>query len=582
MNRNNNNICVRHKRSIDLICYDCNVLMCPVCSPKHARHFFDHIDNIKSNNNDHDDTDTSDTESTDKINNIKNNNNRFQGFRDIKTSMQSTFDSLKLKVAEYEQLQQTEQEIESKFKELHEFLVVEEHRLKTPIINNKQQLERQIDKQIKIMKSLNTVNNHISINNNINNSSNNDDRSSSQSSCSSKSTSTITTADTIDRYQISAIITSISQCSDHNEFISSNNNTLFHFDYDQLGNKVNNNDDHSFLNLLLEHNKSIKINNHHDNQQQAIQQYKFIVNNEPFNQIKNNIQSSFGLVPKQDKLISIQDKQSYIFSTDKNNKISIINITDRNNIHFEQQDIDIAMYNSFTAYNSIVKVGDFIYIFGGGENKKHNKYLKYSINTKTVIINEMKGVNQCDFISACYDGQDHIYLFDGFNKPKTDIYRYNINNSTFERYSTIDIKTDYHHLTFLFKGFIYTFTGNTRKIFLFMKNKTTVEFQIDIPRYSLSKAACTDGNGNIYLLSTLGLHRINIEANEIKLFDNSKIDFNTNHNLIYHQSNDGQTYIYSIEGKNRNFMFSFENNKWESILQNDQSDRTYCANIFYQ
>ncbi|EFA79657.1 hypothetical protein PPL_07516 [Heterostelium album PN500] len=571
MNSNsNNNICGIHKKSFELICYDCNVLMCSVCSPKHASHSFDHIDNIKANINNNEEDSKTYTDSN-QLNN--NNNNRI---KDIQRSIQTTFDSLKIKVVEYEQLQQTEQEIESKFKELHEFLVVEEHKLKTTIVDSKQQLEQQIDKQIKIMKSLNTVNNHININKNNNNNSN--DRSDIQSTA-------ISTADTTDNYQITTIIRSISQCSDHNEFISSNNNTLFYFDYDQLDNKVNNNDDHSLLNLLLEHNKSIKINNHHDNQQPTTQQYRFIVYHELFNQIKNQIQSSFKVIPNQShiqhKIISNQHKQSYIFSADRNIKISIINITDRINIHFEQQDIDMKMDDSFPAFNSIVKVGDFIYIFGGGYNK-HNKYLKYSINTKTVVIEEMKGVDKCSYLSACYDGQDHIYIFDANGKTKTDIYRYNINNSTFERYSTIEINTDYHHLTFLFKGYIYTFTPVINKIFQFdIQNKTTVELPIEIPENVSERAVCTDGNGNIYIQSSLGLHRINIEISEIKLFDKSKINFHGNHNLIYHQSDDGQAYIYSIEGKDKNFMFSFENNKWESILPNDQYYRTYCASIFY-
>ncbi|EFA79646.1 hypothetical protein PPL_07505 [Heterostelium album PN500] len=235
-----NNICVTHKKSLKFICYDCNVLTCSICILNHSGHSCDHIFNIKSsisnNNNDDKTTSTDDSQSN------NNNNNRI---KDFQTSIQTTFDSLKSKVKEYEQLQQTEQEIESKFKELHEFLVIEEHRLKKPIIDNKQQLEQQIDKQIKIMKSLSTVNNQIT----RFKSNNNDDRSDSQSK-------TITTADTTDNYQITTIIQSISQCSDHNEFISSNNNTLFYFDYDQLDNKVNNNDDHSLLNLLLEHNKS--------------------------------------------------------------------------------------------------------------------------------------------------------------------------------------------------------------------------------------------------------------------------------------------------------------------------------------
>ncbi|EFA79647.1 hypothetical protein PPL_07506 [Heterostelium album PN500] len=568
MNSNRNNNCGIHNKSLKFICYDCNVLMCSVCSPKHARHSYDHINNIKSNINKNE-SDLNTYSDDNQLNNNNNNNNRIN---DIQTSIQTTFDSLKSKVKEYEQLQQTEHEIESKFKELHEFLVVEEHRLKKPIIDNKQQLEQQIDNQIKIMKSLNTVNNHIT----RFKSNNNDDRSDSQSK-------TITTADTTDNYQITTIIRSISQCSDHNEFISSNNNTLFYFDYDQLDNKVNNNDDHSLLNLLLEHNKSIKINNNNTDDNQQPQLYQLIVNNEQINSAKNQIQSSFQLKSNQSKIqqnviSNKNNKQSYIFSTDKKNKLSIINITDRNNIHFEpQQDIDLG---SSSTFSSMVKVGDFIYIFGA--NSISNKYIKYSIDNKTLDVNEMKGIDQCRFLLTCYDGNDHIYLLDGTLKPKTVIYRYNINDSTFERYSTIDIKASYHLFTFFFKGHIYTLTTDT--IFQFnINNKTTVELSVKITTRD-PMAACTDGNGNLYIQSySLGLQRINIETNEIKSFEKSTIALNGYfYNIIYHQSNDGQSYIYSIQGKNQNYVFSFDNNKWEQILQDDPSDRTACANILDQ
>ncbi|EFA79616.1 hypothetical protein PPL_07475 [Heterostelium album PN500] len=452
-----NNICEIHKMSQEFICYDCNVLACSVCSLKHGRHSYDHIYNIKSKIKDYYNKDDSVAPTDDnEINN--SNNNNIIGFKDIENSIQTTFNSLTLKVAEYEQLQQTEQEVSNKFKELHEFLIVEEYRLRKPIIESKQQLEQQIDKQIKIMKSLNIPTTH----------------------------------------------------------------TLFYFD-DQLDSKVNNNDhDHSLLNgTYLNINKTIKINNNDDNQQTKPQQYQLIVNNEQINQIKNQIQSSFKLKSNHSN-IQPKHKQSYIFSTDMDNKISIINITNRDNIHFEQGINMEMIYDSQAAFNSTVKVGDFIYIFGGGRNNnKHNKFIKYSINTKAFVVNEMKGVDPCKYLSACYDGQDHIYLFDGNTKTNTDIYRFNINDSTFERYTTIEIKTEYHQLTFLFKDYIYTFTPNICKLFKFdMKSKTMVELPYKIPDNS-SRAACTDGNGNIYILSVLGLQRFKVETNEIKLLDNN-------------------------------------------------------------
>ncbi|EFA75885.1 hypothetical protein PPL_10457 [Heterostelium album PN500] len=561
---NSNSICEIHNKSLKFICFDCNVLTCSICSTKHFGHSCEHIFNIKSKINNNNKTDPITDES--EVNNNHNNNNNSvrEILKDVQTGIQSTFDSLKLKVKEYEKLKKTEHEISSEFKELHEFLVVEEHKLKKPIIDSKEQTEQQIEKQVKIMKSLNSINNHFT-----------NHQSDSQSSSSSSSQPIAASADTVERYQISTIIESISQSSNHNEFISNNSNTLFHFDTDSS--KKVNNDDLSLLNVLLEHNKTIKMNNCDDNQPSKSQQYQLIVDNDQINKIKNQFQSSFKLKSNQSHII--QPKQSYIFSTDKNNKISIINITDRNNIHFEQQ-IKMEMKSSFAVFNSIVKVKDFIYIFGGA-NFGYSKFIKYSINTKTLVINEMKGVDHCQFLSACYDGQDHIYLLDGVNKFITEIYRYEINNSAFEKYSTM-VATSHQILTFIFKDYIYTVSGGTKKILMFdIRKKTAVELQLRIPGNNVL-AACTDGGGNIFMVSELGLQRINIETHEIKLFDNSIIGSHSYHDLVYHQSNDGQSFIYSIQGKRGNLMFSLENKKWESILQDDQCVRTDCATLFFQ
>ncbi|EFA83300.1 hypothetical protein PPL_04090 [Heterostelium album PN500] len=543
----NNNFCGSHNRSTDFICYDCNVLMCPACAPQHSRHSFDHIDNIKSNIN-RVTVDTTSTTNNDNDNDNDNSNNILSGLR-VQASIQSTFDALKSKVKEYQQLQQTENEISNKFKDLHDFLVVEEHKLKVPIVSGKAQLEQQIDKQIMVMKSLNSINNRITSiqpKDNI-------DQSDSQSSSLSIS------PDTTESYQISTIITSISQSSNHNEFIQNNKNTVFYMD----GTNKLNNDDHSILNILLEHNSILKLNSVSEyDQQPKPQQYQFIVSKAQINLIKNQIQSSIKL-----KLFN-QNRQSYILSTDTN---------DIKNIHFEKQNIE--MTNTFP-YNSGVNVGDFIYMFGGLKTK-HNNFTKYSIGNKSLETNEMKGIDKCSFVSACYDGHDHIYLFDRYNSPKASIYRYNINSSTFEKYSTINLDATCHHFTFFFKDFIYVFTPAIQKILKFdINNKSTIDLPIGVPKYT-SRGVCTDGNGNIYVQSELGLHRINIETYEIKIFDNSKTKTDSNHSLIY-LSIDGQSYIYSLRGKDRNFMFSIENGTWEKILQDDQSDRSECASTLVE
>ncbi|EFA78526.1 hypothetical protein PPL_09178 [Heterostelium album PN500] len=515
-------ICANHNKKHKLICFDCNVLICSACSPKHS--------NINSN---------------------------IPSFHDIQSVMKSTFDSLKSSVKEYEQLQQTEDEISNRFKEIHGFLVIEEHRLKKQIIDNKEQLEKQIESKTNQMKSLNSINHHFA---------NIFDTKVVAPNKSNPSSSSIS-PDTVDRYKTATIIQSISQCSNYNDFIQNNSNTLFYLN--DHTNKTNIGD-HQLLNLLIEHNNIFKLNNVKHNQPQ---QYQLSVNDKQLKEIRNQIQSAFKLTalarPK-----SI--KQSYILSADNDNKLSIINITDRNYIHFEKQNIDSNVKFSLT-YGSVVVADNHIYIFGKGSNFDH-PVLKYSITNEKLVEFEIKGYNLFSDVSVCYDGRDYIYLIDG-NIIMVLIYRININNFHWELLGTEEYP-GFHHFSFHFKDSIYSFVPYQKKILRFdINTKKICMLPIDLPEYK-ERAACTDGKGNIFIRSSLRFDRINVETYEIKKLDNT---FGiVNHNLIYHQPNQDCSFIYSLEGKDKNFIYSIENNKWESILKDDQSDRAYCAQTYFQ
>ncbi|EFA78832.1 hypothetical protein PPL_08296 [Heterostelium album PN500] len=558
------NICSNHKRTYELICCDCNVLMCSACTPQHRLHLFYHIDGIKSEIN-----------SSNNNNNNSNNSSNIPSLLDIQSNIKTTFDSLRSAVKEYQQLQQTEDEISNRFKDLHEFLVLEEHKLKKPIIDNKEHLEQQIKSQTTIMKSLNLMNHQL--NNLIS-----DDTDNIQQDQSTKTTTSSLSADTTDCYQISTIMTSISQSSSHNEFIQ-NNNTLFNLNDNRYS--INKIDDHSLLNVILEHNNTLKSNNHNNIKHNQPQQYQLITNDQQLNQIKSQLQSTFKLVSQQQQQQQPK-KQSYILSTDTTGKISVIDITDHNNIHFTQQ--DIPTFNSTLYYYCCTIVGNHFYKFGSTGMGRVLKYFRYSIDNQTFDEIKMKGIEGCCAVSVCYDGKDHIYLMDGFNKPILHIYRFNINSSTFEEYSTANISSQYyHHLTFHFNNCIYSFIPDAKKIVKFdIKTKKTVEFDLPIEsQYLQQRAACTDGKGYLFFLSDTRFQQINIETNEITNLDRStaviaNMKMNC-HNLIYHQSNDQKRYIYSLQGKDKNFRYSFEHNKWESILQNDQSNRIHCANTLF-
>ncbi|EFA77858.1 hypothetical protein PPL_09357 [Heterostelium album PN500] len=568
------NSCSNHNNRIfEFICYDCNVLMCSACVPQHRLHLFDHIDGIKSEINNHINNNNNDSNSNNNI----NNNSNIPSFLDIQSKIKITFDSLKSAVKEYQQLQQTEDEISSRFKELHEFLVVEEHKLKKPIIDNKQQLEQHVESQITVMKSLNLMNHQL---NQFIADSNTDNIQPTTTTATTTTSSSSAATDTTDSYQTSTIITSISQCSDHKEFIQNNNNTLFSFN-DHLHNHYSNKtkkDDHSLLNLILEHNNTLKSNNHIDVKHNKLQQYQLIIKDQQLHQIKNQLQSTFKLVIQQHQPRQ-QLQDSYILSTDVDGKISVIDITDQNNIYFVQQ--GYATIDAKLGFYSSVVVGNHFYRFG--DEAKARKYFRFSIHNQIYNEIEMNGIEECGYVSVCYDGKDHIYLLDGCMKPKLHIYRFNINNLTFEEYSTAEnTNPHYHHLTFHRNNCIYSYIPEANKIIKFdISTKVTVELPIELPNKQ-QKAACTDGNGSLFVLTNTGFHQINIETHEFKQLDKSIANMNiNNHNLIYHQANDQKRYIYSLQGKSHNYRYSFEHNQWKSILENDQANRLYCGHHLF-
>ncbi|EFA86805.1 hypothetical protein PPL_00610 [Heterostelium album PN500] len=81
----------------------------------------------------------------------------------------------------------------------------------------------------------------------------------------------------------------------------------------------------------------------------------------------------------------------------------------------ELNNIDSYRFND--TYQSMITVGKYIYLFGGLYHP--NKWCKFSIKTKSIShIGVMEGIDTDLYISASYDGLDHIYsLLDFIQYP---------------------------------------------------------------------------------------------------------------------------------------------------------------------
>ncbi|EFA80053.1 hypothetical protein PPL_06875 [Heterostelium album PN500] len=198
--------CVNHQRSFEFICYQCNCLMCSKCIFKHSKDHPDHsnkmedIDDIRNSLSTLKLDDIIDT--TTKTNNHINN--------DISSnSNDSTIDNNYIK--DYQQ----QRMIKQHFEQLHQYLIIEEHKLQRDIINEKHTITNQIDNNIMNLKYLINMINIFNKLNNINNSDDNND--------SGNGNNNITTL-----YSTTTIMESITTSSSLQSFINHNNQTLFH------------------------------------------------------------------------------------------------------------------------------------------------------------------------------------------------------------------------------------------------------------------------------------------------------------------------------------------------------------------
>ncbi|EFA78817.1 hypothetical protein PPL_08281 [Heterostelium album PN500] len=186
---------------------------------------------------------------TDSSNDSDHDNNE-EEFHFPKT-IRSVWESLKSSTSRYQSLSSTENEISKFFEKLHQYLIIEEHKLKKDIINEKDIIINQIDNNINHLKYLVQI---ININNKLNNSNNDDSSSDNEDNIYASSNSydnqSIVT-DTIEQYSTTTIMESILTSSTLKSFITDNNQTLFNehhdpFNFDELI-KQHNNDSSSLL-----------------------------------------------------------------------------------------------------------------------------------------------------------------------------------------------------------------------------------------------------------------------------------------------------------------------------------------------
>ncbi|EFA83122.1 hypothetical protein PPL_03912 [Heterostelium album PN500] len=576
--------CSTHKRVYENICHKCNKLLCGRCITIHNKEFdhikyCDHIDDLKLNLNHQFGSDVNNNINSysDCFTAINNNNHLNQRIETIWSTIKSS--------AHYHQsLATTETDITNHFLELHQYLIVEEQKLKRPIIQSKEDVNTTIDCKLKELKFLvNTINNHnlfVKYNGDIkkeyaqkNNHNSNNDNLEYSSTCS----------DSTDCYSIPKIMASILSCSTLSSFIQSNNNTLFcqytennNFDMRDLLAQYNNNIDSYTLDTIYKYNSQFKTsgdslsNGNQDHYELEINKFDTNKLNELLTQSIKMSTVSLPPVIHTDNVLPT--KYPFIFTTHTSKGATLIDI---NNKIIDE--IQSKKYDFNGTYNSMVKVGDIIYIFGGFKNK--TKYFRYSTLNGSIEVCDMDGIEGGRWISVCYDGIDHIYMINRDVHSRLD--RYNIKTEKFEKIDTFGVG-GVQILSLFYKGLIYSFSSAANTINIYDVGKHNLqELKID-KLFNATIAACTDGNGNVYLHSKDNLFiRFNIETNDtIELQPLGY--FEQALSMTYQKISSSESYIYLLGGvRYNNHRYSIKNNQWENIFDDEKYERIYCSSTIF-
>ncbi|EFA78833.1 hypothetical protein PPL_08297 [Heterostelium album PN500] len=528
--------CSEHNRSHEFLCYKCYKLMCSKCTINHSKNHhdhtdqYDHIDDIRQSLSSIFDTDD---DIIDHLNiDIKENDNKSDNNNTfIKRKILSIWRSLRLSSKQFGDLQKTETDISQHFEQLHQYLVIEEHKLKKDIINQKDTIINQIDNSIEHLKHLvNIINiNNKLDNNKQDNNSNNDDDSNEDVEI-NKSIVT----DTAEQYSTTTILQSITSSSTLQSFIDNNNQTLFnqhknnvHFNIDKLLEQHNNDEDSLLLDIIHKYNNQFNNNNTDIN-----------------NNYKDNNNDLFNIQTKEYKITARQPDFEQLQSIiDSSIKVAPVND--------EIEEVNISHTFDFTNA-SITSIGENIYIFGGYLNK--DNWYQFSMKSKSIEQSgEMKGI----------DGDVYISNRSIQHQDKAVREILSVIRRLWKQVCSM-----------IYKGSLYS-VPMEKDVFEFnlVKKNITIH-KIGMKPFS----ACHDNNGNLYIHSKDNRFiKYNIERSQITNLNPIPGKHGVVY-LLYHQASPTSSYIYSFGGATYgNFRYSIESNQSEPFMVGDKTDRVRCG-----
>ncbi|EFA86094.1 putative mediator complex subunit 27 [Heterostelium album PN500] len=545
--------CSTHQKECELICFDCNVLFCSRCLNAHKNHNSEHIHNI-----------------TEELLNIFNDENNFNQNTSclLKTKLNSSWLTLKKLSSRYHSLEVKRKDVVDLFDGLIKSLVLQQHKVAKPIVDDQDKIKKQIGDLFSEIKSLITI---INFNNNKDNKYNNNNKNSNNNNNNNRENMTFQFMEQASNEHIEMLLHSINEYESLYSFVN-NNKELF-----SISNNEEKDDDHGDDDMRWDH----------QNQYQQ-QQSNTSINNDSFYHILLDLIYKFN---KKYNVIQLKEQQVQFleslrttnsYNTQQDGSMTLIDLTDSTNVSMET--INTSWSGGFhLTYNSIVKVDSHVYIFGNYNGDRQNKYCRLSMKSKTIDHqSDIKNIEFGRTMSVCYDGQDYIYLVNGYNDDSFTslkrIDRFHVKTQCFERYHQLECEDSIHIHSFFFNGLLYSLPIKERKIYIFDPIKKKAEVIIDDHLKSYTMAATNDEKGNIFILSIDNkLVRYNIPSKKfyplcsIKQIENEQ-------SMVYHQVSNSESYIYLFGGKDHgNYRYSIANNHWELFFEDDKFVRSFCG-----
>ncbi|GAM21778.1 hypothetical protein SAMD00019534_049530, partial [Acytostelium subglobosum LB1] len=236
--------------------------------------------------------------------------------------------------------------------------------------------------------------------------------------------------------------------------------------------------------------------------------------------------------------------------------------------------------NFNTSFNSYVFARGNIYVFGG-DGSTSTKFSRYSLADRQCYEGDIvgSGVSGGSNISACYDGEKHIYLVGGCDKDERLLNRVDCFDIDTQQFSTVGSLNHglswptihFNDNTIYMAGGCKYSDGSSRN------NKDIISFNVQTKVQEIVKSCvfatdssnnCFDSDGNVYILTKESFTRHSLTTKEVTI-----LSTHPNYRRFIHLVHTPPFGIIYLGGNNDNYIYSKEHDTWTLLNDDDPVDK---------